>query len=577
MTVVDKLLFTCNACQYRARIPGHYAGRSIHCPGCKTIQPVAAIEEPGAPRAAPVARLDTPALGQEVLSTGSSAPTPGSGKIVFACSACSYKGRLAAAYDGKTIRCPGCQTAQIVKGTPAPAPIVASMAADETAFRNGDGDKIRFGCSACGYRARIPGKYADKPIHCPQCKQIQVAKAETDLEEATGRTVSLNRVTPAAVKEPRLAMTNVGVQFRCAVCGFESRISPSCAGDAIYCPSCRAPQKVEWGDPAASAGAAASSGAALDSARPVADAPAAPEAAPAAGLDDLPLPGFDLQSAPVAEPAAMADAQPEPSQDGSDLFAAVPPVAPPPIATVSKKGNRRIVSVSDQVPAAGRNPTSTPAPAPKSPASAPVAAAKAPITFATGPAPSAPVDEPEAAPTAASSGSSTSTPAVPRARRQIAATKVADETAAPAAAADREHAHHGGPAAKTSKLPLLVMLVLVLGLIGVSAWLFVELSDLKQRQSATESEAKSARDEAARFSRELEAQIAAAAKARDEAAAAQREAEAAHLAAEAARQELETLKAAAPAPAPEAAVPGATGPAAPAPAPAADPAAVRDL
>ena len=543
MTVADKILFTCSACQYRARIPTHYSGRSIHCPGCKTIQAVAAIEEPGVPRSAPVAKLDTPTGGHAVLTTG----TPGANKIVFACSACSYKGRLAAAYDGKTIRCPGCQTAQVVKGTPAPAPIVASMAADETAFRGGDSDKIRFGCSACGYRARIPSKYADKPIHCPQCKQIQVAKAETDLEEATGRTVSISRVTPAAVKEPRLAMTNVGVQFHCAVCGFESRISPSCAGDAIYCPSCRAPQKVEWGDPAAATDATDS-------------APAAAPASAAAALDDLPVPALDLDR---ALPAAGSDGhavEAPTGKDGTDLFAVLLPVAlvPAPAATVAKIGSRRIISLSGG--------PETPAPAsPSSPAPEPAAAAPVARGRRSGPLPAK----------AEGNGSSSALRAV--AADASGARAISDPASAPA---------------KASKLPVILLAVVVLGLIVVSGFLVVQISDLKEGQTRLQQEAVQAQAKAAEqaqlASEQLAAQKAVAEKAQQEAEKAQQEAEKAQqeaekaqqeteiaqrevlatkLAADAVRAELEALKAAAPAVDPSAVPAPPAGPAPLQPAP----------
>jgi len=555
MTVADKILFTCSACQYRARIPGHYAGRSIHCPGCKTIQAVSAIEEAGVPRSAPVAKLDTPAVGHAVLTTGSTAP--GANKIVFACSSCSYKGRLGAEYDGKTIRCPGCQTAQVVKGTPAPAPIVASMAADETAFRGGDTEKIRFACSACGYRARIPGKYADKPIHCPQCKQIQVAKAETDLEEATGRTVSISRVTPAAVSEPRMAMTNVGVQFHCAVCGFESRISPSCAGDAIYCPSCRAPQKMEWGDPAATA--------APTSAIPKATAT---ESAPAEFDLDLPLSTFEM-----AVPAAASPGAQKPEIEVTDLFAVLPeaPIPPTPAApVVTKKGGRRIVSVGGATQPPDATPSKPASPLPSAPRAATPVAPPAP----------APIPVPAAAPSATDPATASS---VARPRRSVptpgkpggSVTASSAETVAPTprapASAPVPRAEPVAPA-KASKLPLIVLAMLVLGLIAISVVLFLQIGDLKTQQVAMQQAAESARVKAAAdasAARDLLAEQKAAAEksrlaaeaaqreveaAQREVEAAQHEVEAAKLAAESARAELEALKAAAPVvPAPPAA------------------------
>lgn len=525
MTVADKILFTCTACRYRARIPAHYAGRTIHCPGCKSVQPVAAVEEAlpvAAPRtAAPVAKLDTPAVGNPILTTGSPSPAAMGNKIVFTCPACNYRGRLAAEYDGKTIRCPGCQQPQVVKGAPAPSPIVASLAADEPVFRGNDGEKIRFACSSCGYRARIPSKYQGKPIHCPQCKQVQVAKPETDLEEATGQTVSISIVHAAAVKEPRLAMTNVGVQFRCAVCGYESRISPSCAGDAIYCPSCRAPQKVEWGDPAALAGAAPAPAAEVAPASPV----PAPAALPSVADDLIPMPDFGSEPAlpPIAAPAPVAPAakapvaapaptpvpgapaEPEPIADATDLLpvlkgeAPAAPLPPPaPVAQV-KQGSRRVISArmpTAQASAPAPAPASTPAPAPVAgkPAPRPPAppqVAKTPVKAAAPvqPEPAVEADAPEAVDAAPEPAPQrkASTTSAHRVRRSVPAVgkpgdsgEVAKPPVRQAASSTSSSASASAPAT-ASKAPLLVaVLVAVLALAAAGA-LFMQLQQTNEQ------------------------------------------------------------------------------------------------
>ncbi|MBA3687159.1 MAG: hypothetical protein H0W72_18215, partial [Planctomycetes bacterium] len=367
MTTLEKLLFTCAACGYRAKIPAHYSGRSIHCPGCRSVQPVGAVVEAGAPATGNTVvlhKVDAVGSGAHPVVTSASATAPGGSKILFTCPACSYKGKLGAEYDGKTIRCPGCQVPQVVKGSPVPSPIVASLAADEPAFSGNDNEKMRFECTKCSYRARIPAKYAGKPIHCPQCKDVQIAKTETDLEESTGRTVTITRVTPAAVKEARSvgAMTNVGVQFTCAVCGFTSKISPSCAGDAIYCPSCRAPQKVEWGPPADAAAPAAS--AAADSLNidlpPLEAAPAAPAAKPAQVAKPAPR---VASAAPVAKVAMPTSAPMGQEIEVSDVFAAIKP-EPKAAPVVSKHGSRRVISMTPQADAPAAHPAAAAAPAP---------------------------------------------------------------------------------------------------------------------------------------------------------------------------------------------------------------------
>ncbi len=476
MTTLEKLTFTCAACGYRAKIPAHYAGRSIHCPGCRSVQPVGAVQEAGAAATGNTVvlhKVDTAVGG--AVSAPSTAGAPGGNKIVFTCTACSYKGKLGAEYDGKTIRCPGCQAVQVVKGTPAPSPIVASMAADEPSFAGHDSEKLRFQCSKCGYRANIPGKYAGKPIHCPQCKDVQVAKVETDLEEATGRTVTISRVTPATVKEARApagAMTNVGVQFTCAVCGYTSKISPSCAGDAIYCPSCRAPQKVEWGPPA--------------------DAAPAKTDAPAAGIDALAVDLSSLEVAPApvapAKPATAAKpaagrppvAQPAPAQtpvseadksgaeidaDSLDLFAPSKPEAKV-VSHSSKQGNRRVISAGS-------------APEDSVDAASGTGHKAAPLRRSVGESGETAADE------AAEAIAKGTTPAPPSANRK-------DRTASPApVVADRGDASatEARPVpGRSSKLPLVVLLLLTFAAGGVAGFFYVKLGE--KTREATDLETK---------------------------------------------------------------------------------------
>jgi phage FluMu protein Com len=464
MTVADKILFTCSACEYKARIPAHYSGRSIHCPKCKTVQEVGGI-----------VAADGSSASRESVPEANPQPSPGQGKIVFTCPDCSYKGRLSADYDGKTIRCPGCQKAQTVHGEPVVSPIVASMAADETVFRTGENEKVRFECGSCGYRAKIPGKYVGKPIHCPQCKEIQQVKPETDLEAATGRTVTIARVNQAQPREPRLAMTNVGVSFACAVCGYSSKISPSCAGDAVYCPSCRSPQKVEWGDP--------------DELDAISDSPLSNEVLPVAAPDFK----DDENDQVSSEPA--------------------PPVAPASATTFS----REISGSSPALPMVADEPEALPDPDPVAP---PVAVA-APITFAQSAENDADdgnaVDEEEAAPLPAPAPEAKPASEAKRVRRSVrgaagdatneSANKSGSTSGAAAPAAKRAASvpaqpseNRAAPAASGgSKMPLVILAVLVLALGGVSGWLFTQVqglqasvatisSDLTAQKSATSNE-----------------------------------------------------------------------------------------
>ena len=478
----EKLLFTCAGCGYKARIPAHYAGRSIHCPQCKSVQAVPAVEEAGGSPAASAEAAPAPALG---------------GKIVFACTSCTYKGRLSAEYDGKTIRCPGCQTPQVVKGTPFQSPIVASLSADEPVFKGMEGDKVRFVCGSCGYRARIPSKYAGKPIHCPQCRKVEVVKPEADMEDSTGKTVSISKISSVEVKEPRLAMTNVGVQFACAVCGFESRISPSCVGDAIYCPKCRSPQKVEWSDPAA--------------AKPVAESAAleAKSSPVAAVEDDVPLPGFIddepkpmpvLPAArapaamptplPVAAPAAKASAPPMLGDitDIQAILSAPEEPKPAPVAMkTTKQGGRRVISAA---PRSGEPAPSAPAPAP---AVAPRVEAAPSSRVASGITPAA-KDQPKRR--------SVATPAKPLSTDDEPDTEETAKAMPPSRArpADLTSSPATAPA---SKLPLIICAALAVLLLVFAGVLFMQtkslsakISNLETAQAKAEAETRKAQKDA---------------------------------------------------------------------------------
>lgn len=415
MTVADKILFTCTSCEYKARIPAHYSGRSIHCPKCKTVQEVGNLTVAGGESSGglPAIALD--------------APNPGEGKIVFTCPECSYKGRLSAEYDGKTIRCPGCQKPQLVQGEPVPSPIVASLAADETVFRTGELEKIRFECGACGYRARIPAKYAGKPIHCPQCKEVQQVNPATDLESATGRTVVISKVSQAEVREARLAVTNVGVAFTCAVCGYSSKISPSCAGDAIYCPSCRSPQKVEWGDPDEEEAAAAPE-----------PEPEAPSSEPAPPVAPASATAFRMDIASEKSPAAVP----------------VLPIAP--------------ISLDDE-------------PAPVPPVAALATRPEAPkVDDLDAAADEAPPAEAAPAPVARPNRAT---------RRPARESHAAGDDGASSAATAPSRASRPAPepdATPASKLPLVIVGVLLLISAGIAAWLFTVKGSLEQRVAALE-------------------------------------------------------------------------------------------
>jgi len=434
MAAPDKILFVCTACGYRARIPDRYAGKSVLCPGCQAVQMAApeivTSDHPSTGSTVSVSRLESaggaatstvaaPAVSAAAVTATASTPTPAAAavttadvpvkpsevakdKLVFTCASCGYKARLAAHYAGKSIRCPKCEQPQVVAQASQPGPMLASLSDDEAVFGGAERpDRMRFVCGACGYKARIPAKYAGSPILCPSCKGVQIAHPAPEAE-ATGKTVAVSVVTTAKVGEaraPRGAMTNVGIQFTCAACGYQSRISPSCVGDAIYCPDCRTPQKVDLEAPAPdkkpsapSDGLEAKSVAAVQHVQAKAAAPvttakvAAPPAARRPDLDRMESFPTPLPVAPTATPVLPSrpqlppDTTPAPTTARTVAPAVVNDADGPAIEPTIKPATIRAPKTA--APAPAPKPTIRPAATAKvaepSPAKAPIAPVRSP-------------------------------------------------------------------------------------------------------------------------------------------------------------------------------------------------------
>ena len=104
-------------------------------------------------------------------------------------------------------------------------------------------ETMRFICSGCGYRARIPSSYTGKVILCPGCKQMEIASA--DGGDSTGDTVRVARVTTAQGSASFSVPDAEGnLRFTCGGCGYGAKLSGTYAGKAISCPQCKAPQLI---------------------------------------------------------------------------------------------------------------------------------------------------------------------------------------------------------------------------------------------------------------------------------------------------------------------------------------------
>ena len=216
------ILFICSQCNFEAQLAKHYVSKAIRCPGCHAPQVVA-----GAPP----------------VDGGTSALEPAAGTAPasdprFICVACGYRARIPTQYMGLAVTCPKCETAQIASpeesespstgdtvsitriktveelpagahgavptvtqgtsGAPIPASTVLAGAAG--------GDKVRFTCSACGFKARIPAAYAGQSIHCPGCNATQtVLRSGQSSAAVTGNTQVISIVQTAAASPDAIA------------------------------------------------------------------------------------------------------------------------------------------------------------------------------------------------------------------------------------------------------------------------------------------------------------------------------------------------------------------------------------
>jgi hypothetical protein len=105
-------------------------------------------------------------------------------------------------------------------------------------------DTIRFICTGCGYRARIPANYNGKVILCPKCQQMQIATA--DGGAATGDTVRVSKLETAKGPTNQVSVPDAEgrIRFTCVGCAYQAKLAATYAGKAIACPKCQAPNLV---------------------------------------------------------------------------------------------------------------------------------------------------------------------------------------------------------------------------------------------------------------------------------------------------------------------------------------------
>lgn len=401
------VLFICSLCNFEAQLAKHYVGKAIRCPGCHAPQVVAGEPPPKEPAA----------LERHTPATADAAPAS---DPRFICVGCGYRARIPAQYMGLAVTCPKCDTVQIatpeeqegpatgdtvaiskiktaddgakianpqVTAAPAepgikmPTSKAAPAAPAKTAptAAAGGGDKVRFTCSACGFKARIPSTYAGENIHCPGCNSVQLVLRSGQLSpNATGNTQIIQVVQTAAAAG-----------------------SPDAIATPTHTPSRGVPV---ISDPSAppTAKAAVAKPAAPPVAKPA--APPAPPAPPAASVAKAISPILPPPPAvPVAQPAGTAKA--ETTIDDLLNFEDPPP------GEETKSAGKVVRRGSDRLKAVGATKTPLPEPAkPTAPAAKPVESPKVdakpasttkPAIAATAAAPAkSEADLPSAGPTA---------------------------------------------------------------------------------------------------------------------------------------------------------------------------------
>ncbi|MBA2482394.1 MAG: hypothetical protein H0V44_17160 [Planctomycetes bacterium] len=251
MDATGKILFNCPSCGYRAKIPGHYLGMSIRCPGCNTAQMVEkptdkAAETTG--KTVSITRVATTPLPFTVEQAKQPLNTPAQQNVVT------------------RTPLPGSLNALAVPATP-----VGQAMPSGSDLKN----TVLFSCTTCAYRARIPSTYAGTSIHCPKCNAMQSLPmgGSPSTTPSTGGTVTISKVatatpafgtpalsSPAPIGDPGLAPQETAktsaaqvdfsdkILFTCPACKMRARLPAKYAGTTIKCPKCQVAATVPLSD-----------------------------------------------------------------------------------------------------------------------------------------------------------------------------------------------------------------------------------------------------------------------------------------------------------------------------------------
>jgi hypothetical protein len=165
----------------------------------------------------------------------------------FQCSECGYKARIPRRYEGKSIKCPSCTSSQIAQENTEDSigdTVAVKQVQESTSKTDG---KFRFNCGECGYRARIPVKYVGMAIKCPGYGATQMAQQGDDEETAgsSGKTAAIRSLQSAE---------NDAFTFDCPSCHYRAKVPGKYLGKSIKCPQCASTFTAEPSSQATSTG-----------------------------------------------------------------------------------------------------------------------------------------------------------------------------------------------------------------------------------------------------------------------------------------------------------------------------------
>ena len=468
--------FICISCGYRARIPDQYMGLAVTCPKCETVQ-IASREDNDAPATGDTVSISRIKTSEPVERTPRA---PGEEQVPFTCSSCGFKTQLGKSLSGMAIKCPGCQATQVVGGVGGPGaalsaggsppaaaakdPVSAFAAALTTA-----GDKVRFTCTACGFKARIPSTYAGETIHCPGCNVVQmVLRSGPASTVASGNTQILSVVqtavpAPAAPAAPAATAPPAPAPAHPAVAG--PGATPS-GNRARAAPS----NTPEFGSPVIADPASAGGNGSLTVATPARGNPviAPPAAAAAPAPQTARTAARSIPTTPSAAVAAAPVVVPG-TAPGDELSFDAP--APPAVPASSRTG--KVVRRNSQTPPPAAEPASRDDDAP-------------PAKPSSGPKPSIPAKPAPAKPAAAA--------ATPAALGSAGSDRTGKQNPGAAAAPPAREPVMAERAPKTSPVLIIMLALILVVLVGGGGLLGKMLMDIQEKLVKAQAELQSTND-----------------------------------------------------------------------------------